>query len=117
MLVLIYYFFKGKAMEAVIKSDAQGSQNNRYKLEWITVSKSPITTFKVQYKANDDFVRKEVEVSATPVESDYWSGSHELTNLRPATVYTVRVASRNTFGYNDFGEEFQFATKGAGGYY
>ena len=103
-------------MEAVIKSEAQGSQNNFYKLEWTAVSKSPIYTFKVKYKVKTEFMWKEVEVPATSVEADYWIGSHELTNLEPATVYTVRVASRNTFGYNDFGEEFQFATKGAGVY-
>jgi hypothetical protein len=102
-----------KAREVVIKTEAKGSFNDRYKMDWTAMSKTPITTFKIEYKAQGDRQFKELEVGASSLADDYWTGSHFFRNLRSATAYTVRIKSRNTFGYNDYGEEFSFATKGA----
>ena len=37
-----------------------------------------------------------------------------IPGLRPRTVYLARVSSKNAYGYNEYGAEFKFATKGAG---
>ena len=47
-------------------------------------------------------------------ERNFYSGDFTIPSLRPATVYLARVASKNAYGYNEFGSEFKFATKGAG---
>ena len=47
-------------------------------------------------------------------ERNFYSGDFTIPSLRPATVYLARVSSKNAYGYNEFGAEFKFATKGAG---
>ena len=44
-------------------------------------------------------------------------GKFRVQDLLPRTVYLARVASLNQYGYNDFGEVFKFATKGAGNFF
>ena len=56
----------------------------------------------------------EAEVQGVNLEGQFYAGDIRLTGLRAATVYVAKVASKNSYGYNDFGQEFKFATKGAG---
>lgn len=103
----------GKAHEATIKSESQSSHASQYKLEWTAKSKSPITVFKIQYKLKNDATWKESEVAASSLEDNFYVGHHEFKNLKSAAIYEVRIASENQFGYNSYGKEFEFATKGA----
>lgn len=68
----------------------------------------------MQYKAETDVQWTEAEIEAVNVDREFYAGGYTLPQLRPATVYMTRVASQNSYGYNDFGEIFKFATKGAG---
>ena len=56
----------------------------------------------------------ERELDAVNRERNFYSGDFTIPSLRPATVYLARVSSKNAYGYNEFGSEFKFATKGAG---
>ena len=56
----------------------------------------------------------ERELDAVNRERNFYSGDFTIPSLRPATVYLARVSSKNAYGYNEFGAEFKFATKGAG---
>eukprot|EP00095_Tigriopus_kingsejongensis_P003963 maker-scaffold79_size400133-snap-gene-3.18 protein:Tk03963 transcript:maker-scaffold79_size400133-snap-gene-3.18-mRNA-1 annotation:"neural cell adhesion molecule 1 isoform x1" len=59
-----------------------------------------------------DYMCKAANVHGESEKSTRVSG-YTLPNLRPATVYMTRVASKNSYGFNDYGEIFKFATKGA----
>ena len=43
-------FITGLAELANIKSNPKGDENDRFQLEWVANSYSPVTTFKIEYK-------------------------------------------------------------------
>ncbi|CAB4060843.1 unnamed protein product [Lepeophtheirus salmonis] len=104
----------GKAAPAKVKSDPEGLEKNRFSMEWVSESISNITAFKLQYHQEDFEDWSEIQVEATDHGDNYYSGSHVLDNLRSATRYIARIASKNDYGYSEFSEPFVFATKGAG---
>eukprot|EP00094_Tigriopus_californicus_P013085 TCALIF_12654-PA protein Name:"Similar to Ama Protein amalgam (Drosophila melanogaster)" AED:0.21 eAED:0.21 QI:0/0/0/0.42/0.5/0.57/7/0/498 len=112
-LYLGRFHFAGKANDVNFKSDPKGPNYDQYALEWTAQSSTPITHFKVQYKAETDVQWTEAEIEAVNVDREFYAGGYTLPQLRPATVYMTRVASQNSYGYNDYGEIFKFATKGA----
>jgi len=81
-------------------------------LEWSVVSKSPVQSFSLEYRADREFGWSKREVKATRGDGQ-WLGSITLDNLAPATRYEAKVSSRNDFGYSDFSKVYVFATKGA----
>merc|ERR1711976_427618 len=105
----------GKAEPAIIKSDQKGTEYNRFHLEWTAISFSPITTFKIEYKALGSSSWKSDEATAIrlPHEEKVFTGSYVLTRLKPATVYEARISSLNKYGYSNPSKVFKFATRGA----
>ena len=59
----------------------------------------------------------EVEAMATKQDNDNWYGRADLINLVPGTDYRVKVASKNTEGYNKFSRAHTFATPSIGNVY
>ena len=70
---------------------------------------------RVQFRSENAAKWQEKELDAVNLDRDVYRGGYTLPGLRHATVYMARVASKNAYGYNDFGRPFKFATKGAGG--
>ena len=107
------------------KSDAFGTEDSVFYLEWVSESNSAITNFKLQYKsddyyyydneiADDDSSWTEVQVAPQNNGDHFYSGKYTLTNLSTASRYIARVKSKNDYGYSKFSQPFRFATKGAG---
>ena len=119
---LLFYHFIGQAAPANFKSDAFGTLDTEFHMEWVTESITPITTFKLQYKSDtyynevedDESSWKEVHVAPQVNGDHFFSGRHTLTNLSSASRYVARVASKNNYGYSKYSQPFRFATKGAG---
>uniref|UniRef100_A0A0K2T4S6 Uncharacterized protein n=1 Tax=Lepeophtheirus salmonis TaxID=72036 RepID=A0A0K2T4S6_LEPSM len=104
----------GRAGIAVIKSDPKGMAYEQFSLNWISESFTPITKFKLQYKLRESLEDwKEIEIPASHLDRELYEGSYTLSDLIPASVYLARIASMNDYGYNDYGEAFKFATRGA----
>lgn len=105
----------GKAEQAQINSDPKGVEYDRYNLEWSARSVSPISNFKVEWKTLGDEKWKETEVEAYPMPNsdNSYAGTHMITKLNPATVYLVKVSSKNVYGYSNPSQAFKFATRGA----
>ena len=59
----------------------------------------------------------EVEAMATKQDNDDWYGRADLINLVPGTDYRVKVASKNTEGYNKFSRANTFVTPSIGNVY
>ena len=89
---------------------------DRFNLEWEARSLSPISNFKVEWKTNGDekWKTSEVEAYQLPNADNTYAGTHMITKLNPATVYLVKVSSRNVYGYSNPSQPFKFATRGAG---
>merc|ERR1712106_1052696 len=104
----------GLAQEAIITSAMDGLMNKEYSLHWYSTSRTPVTEFKVSIKKVDkhDWDTYDVEAE-TPDEGDDYHGHLHLSDLQEASLYQVKVASRNMFGFNQPGEAFTFGTKGA----
>jgi len=103
----------GRAGAANIKSDPKGLDYDKFTLEWSAESRSPITHFKIQYRQDGGLEWQEAEVEAQELDQTFFAGSYNIGYLTPATVYEARVSSKNHYGYNDFGDSFKFATRGA----
>ena len=46
----MFFLISGLAELANIKSNPKGDENDRFQLEWVANSYSPVTTFKIEYK-------------------------------------------------------------------
>jgi hypothetical protein len=103
----------GLAHTAVFQANTLSPWLDKFFLEWSPVSKAPVETFTVEYRAEKDFRWKKREVKAISKASNEWQGSITLDGLTPATRYEAKVSARNQYGYNDFTKPFHFATKGA----
>jgi len=114
----------GQAAPVNFKSDAFGTEDSVFYLEWVSESNSAITNFKLQYKsddyyyydneiADDDSSWTEVQVAPQNNGDHFYSGKYTLTNLSTASRYIARVKSKNDYGYSKFSQPFRFATKGA----
>ena len=76
---------------------------------------SSLSTRRVQYRPEQATQWQEKELDAVNLSArDTYGGGYTVPRLRHATVYLARVASKNAYGYSDYGEIFKFATKGAG---
>merc|ERR1712029_563555 len=95
------------------KSSGEGSELNRFHLEWTADSFSPIIKFKVEFKEVDDSKWEVDETTAIklPHEDKGFTGSYVIPRLRPATHYVARVSSQNTYGYSNPSQIFNFSTK------
>jgi hypothetical protein len=109
-----------------IKSSPDGEEKNRYALEWVAQSITPITAFKLQYKRiADNYIHTSdvldneadwIEVRVAPLNNGdhFYSGKFVIENLDPASHYLARISSSNSYGYGPFSPPFRFGTKGAG---
>jgi hypothetical protein len=107
----------GLAELANIKSNPKGDEGDRFQLEWVANSYSPITTFKIEYKAVGEEIWRSDEAPAYPInageEKPRYTGTYMIARFKPATVYMARVSSQNNYGYSHPSEVFKFATRGA----
>jgi len=120
----------GKATPPNFKSEALGSSDNEFVLEWVAESITNITAFKVEYKAveydgdelESNFHQRfstadqqgwtDIQVAPKHSEDHYFTGKHVIGNLKPMTSYVARVSSKNDYGFNS-PKVFRFGTKGA----
>ena len=65
-------------------------------------------------KSDDMADWSEVEAMVSKQDNDNWYGKVDLINLQPGTEYRVKVASKNTEGYNKFSRIHTFTTSSAG---
>jgi len=102
------------AEEAKIAENPLKSSPESLQIEWTARSETPITIFRLQFMSDDMTDWSEVEAMATKQDNDDWYGRADLINLVPGTDYRVKVASKNTEGYNKFSRAHTFATPSIG---
>jgi hypothetical protein len=101
----------GKAAPANFKSLPMGEGLTTYNLEWVVMSSSEVSEFKVEYKEDSEGGDwKEVVAKVNKVELESYAGEITLEKLRPATRYVARVAAKNSYGYSSFSKNFDFST-------
>ena len=105
------FLLTGKAGDVNFKCDPKGSAFDQYRLKFDAKSTSPITHFKILYKAQNDLQWITKELPGVNIGRELYSGSFTIGGLKPATRYWARVASKNAVGYTSFGEIFKFTTK------
>merc|ERR1712106_1067068 len=112
----------GDAHPAIVLSNHLSDHQHTHTLEWSAQSESKIELFEVAVRKEGDKNWKihEVTVKSENNETDEsntidsvneYHGELLLTDLDPATVYEVTVASSNKFGLNPHGDLFTFQTK------
>ena len=118
----------GQAGPVSIKSSPDGDEKNRYALEWVAQSITPISAFKLQYRRiSENYIQSSsndvndshvdwIEVSVAPLNNGdhFYSGRFIIENLDPASHYLARISSNNAYGFGPYSPPFRFATKGAG---
>ena len=112
---LFFGWIAGKAEPADITSEPKGTEYDRFHLDWTAESYSPISKFRVEFKAvgEENWRSDETTAIKLPHEEKTFQGSYVIPRLRPATVYMARVSSQNMYGYSNPSQVFKFATRGA----
>jgi len=103
----------GLAHTAVFEDKTVSPWLDKFFLEWSAISLSPVESFSVEYRRENEFSWSRREVKAAPKGENAWEGSITLDGLAAATRYEAKVSARNEFGYNNYTSPFHFATKGA----
>jgi len=104
---------KKTAKPAQFTSAADGTDMNKYVLEWVVISHSEVAECNIRFKIDDD--SKEwmfITANVKKAEPDTYVGKVTLEHLKPGSRYVVQIASKNADDYNNFSESFVFATKG-----
>jgi len=105
----------GHAKPAKFTSEAAGSEDSKFLVEWSSYSFTPITEFRLETRVAPSGSWTPHEVAA-PTEEDAtytYFGKKHLTGLQAATQYQARVSASNGEGWGEPGEAWNFATKGA----
>jgi len=104
----------GLAGSAEFKSDPTGLEPSSYVLEWVVVSYSPVTAFRVETREDGTTAWTEANVVPIPDGPYHYAGKLFLKEgMTEATRYEARVYARNDEGWNKPHPIFNFATKGA----
>lgn len=104
----------GLALPAVWRTeDSHSPWEDKFFLEWTSLSKSPVESFTLEYRAEREFTWDRRDIVPVPEGDHRWQGSFTLDNLAPAARYEAKVSSRNQYGVSNFSKPFFFATKGA----
>ena len=112
----------GDAHPADILSKHISDDPHMFTLQWSALSESNIELFEVKirkegeekWKTNEVEVKKENNTTIAIDNDGKYHGKLLLTDLQPATMYEVTVASKNKFGLNSHGDLFKFKTKNEG---
>ncbi|XP_023346513.1 neural cell adhesion molecule 1 [Eurytemora carolleeae] len=103
----------GLAHPAVFQDTTLSPWLDKFFLEWSVLSRSPVHSFTLEFRAEREFRWRSLEVKSAPKLENEWQGSITLEGLGSATRYEARVAARNQYGLSKFSKPFLFATKGA----
>lgn len=102
----------GKPAPANFKSPKMGEELERYKLEWVVTSSTPVLQFRVEWKMvgreKSEWQSEIVEVVKVGAES--YAGELALEGLLSGREYRARVAATNSYGESQPGEGYQFST-------
>jgi len=101
---------------AQFTSASDGTDMTKYVLEWIVISTTEVSECNIRFKVDDD--SKDwmyITANVKKDEADTYVGKVTLEHLQPGKKYVVQIASKNADAYNEFSENFKFATKGLPG--
>ena len=106
----------GLARAAVFTNQRTGDKAREFLLSWFTVSRSPVNKFKVFTRSmgDMDWDVHEIQAEHSDDSGEVYNGQLHLIGLERASLYQVKVAAENMFGFNEPEEIFIFGTKGAG---
>ena len=104
----------GHATSADFKSAASGHSENSFLLEWTSMSYTQIEEFLLETSLSPSGSWSSHIVVPTAEGAYHFAGKQFLTDLQPATPYRARVSAKNGEGWGKPGQEWNFATKGAG---
>jgi len=97
---------------AQFTSSEDGSDMDKYVLEWIVISASEVTECNIKYTTEGD--RKDWIFKTAfmkKVDSETYAGKVTLDHLKPGKRYIVQIASKNAHTFSEYGDEFFFGTK------
>jgi hypothetical protein len=101
----------GLPHSVTVTSPAVSELSNQYILQWSVHSRSPVTSYELQYETefpvqSDDNNELSLTVNFT-VDGGY---IYLLNNLQPNTTYNGRLKATNVFGSSDWSPDFSFTT-------
>jgi len=100
----------------MIRSEPVMAAPHTLEVEWTARSDTPVTIFRAQFMAGGERDWREVDVTASRLDSGAWHGRALLPGLQPNTGYQVRVSSLNSEGYSKFSRPVNFTTPERGNF-
>lgn len=106
---------KGMASEAHVWSNSKSSELTKHTLKWTVNSFSPVSECKLWVKKEGDQDWTEYVTGMVPLinwgKIGSFNGKLDLENLKAGEKYLVKIASSNSFGFNEPNKTFSFRTK------
>ena len=88
----------GKPTPASFKSPSVGEEKERYMLEWVVTSTSPVEGFLVEWRLPGQEGWTSLEAGVHKVGEESYAGQQQITGLLPDTEYEARVGATNVYG-------------------
>ena len=88
----------GKPTPASFKSPSVGEEKERYMLEWVVTSTSPVEGFLVEWRLPGQEGWTSLEAGVHKVGEESYAGQQQITGLQPDTEYEARVGATNVYG-------------------
>ena len=73
-------------------------------------SETRLRSVMLEYSSESSTDLEEVILTEDPISKHKWRVVHRLCNLTHSTLYLVRVAGSNNFGYSPLGIQYNFTT-------
>ena len=73
-------------------------------------SENRLISVMLEYSSESSTDLEEVILTEDPISKHKWRVVYRLCNLSHSTLYSVRVAGSNSFGYSPLGTQYNFTT-------
>lgn len=108
----------GMPKQSIFKSSPIRSMGRTFNLLWQTESYSPISEYRLKFRADSRRRRgaewREITIPAEFSDAPIHTAAYSLPGLEIGAVYEVAVVARNRYGWGETSKTYRFATGGEG---
>ena len=109
-VLIFFYVFLGWPHTLSLRVKPQPNQPLCHRVSILLHSETGLRSVMLEYSSESSTDLEEVILTEDPISKHKWRVVHRLCNLTHSTLYWVRVAGANSFGYSPLGTQYNFTT-------